>query len=580
MCGILLFFDQLKSTNENLINEIFNDIKRRGPDESNLIHLDSLTIGHSRLSLVDLGEGGRQPKQDKNKRYFLSFNGEIYNWVELAKKYKLTSCTGDTDLLFKLLINYSYQKILNEIDGPFAIIFYDKKKDELILARDQFGEKPLYYYEDKNKKIICSSNKFKFNLEKYSSNKTKNYFQNLICRGFYLPDGVRSIKPGSIEVYQNFSISPSCQKSFNTPKSHKNIDLYDILMNSLKVRSRLDVDFCVFLSGGVDSTLTTAMLYDLGFRPKCFTIANNKEDIEYKESEKISKKFNLELELINLKTDLISYFEYYDSQFSPLADTAGYPLYCGTKHISKNFKCAFVGDGADEAFMGYPRYQFSFLLEKFNFKILKKLLEISKTSFFDSKELKKIDNALEFLSMSISRNKSERNLLKNFQLEKKTSFVNIMREFDQRERLPDYLMLKSDNNSMCNGVELRSMFLNKELFSFSEKLNFFDNWKYGLINKKPLRDLLKNKYSIKIKNKKKGFFVNHFSQLQSLLDVVINTSNNYPQIKNFLNDIIQSKNFKNSINDINCLLVTVFTALPKSFKNEIYNNVKISINKN
>ena len=258
-------------------------------------------------------------------------------------------------------------------------------------------------------------------------------------------------------MYKNFSVSHSCQKLSNASKSLKNLDLYEILMNSLKLRSRLDVDFCVFLSGGVDSTLTTAMLCDLGFKPKCFTIANNKEDIEYKESEKISKKFNLDLELINLKKDLISYFEYYDSQFSPLADTAGYPLYCGTKHISKNFKCAFGGDGADEAFMGYPRYQFSFLLEKFNFKILRKLFEISQPTFFDSHELKRINNPLEFLSMSICRNKTERNLLKNFQQEKKSSFVKIMREFDQKERLPDYLMLKSDNNS-CNGVELRVCF--------------------------------------------------------------------------------------------------------------------------
>ena len=574
MCGIFLFFDEPKYTNENLINDIFNDIKRRGPDDSNLLHLDNLTIGHSRLTLVDLGEGGRQPKQDKNERYFLSFNGEIYNWVELAKKYNLNSCSGDTDLLFKLLINYSCQKILTEIDGPFAIIFYDKKKDELILARDQFGEKPLYYYEDTHKKIVCSSNKFRFNLEKYSSDKVKNYFQNLNSRGFYLPDGIRSIKPGSIEVYKNFSVSRSYQKSLITSKSYKSSNLYEILMNSLKVRSRLDVDFCVFLSGGVDSTLTTAMLCDLGFKPKCFTIANNKEDIEYKESEKISKKFNLDLELINLKKDLISYFEYYDSQFSPLADTAGYPLYCGTKHISKNFKCAFVGDGADEAFMGYPRYQFSFLLEKFNFKILRNLFEISKLKFFDRQELKKIDNSLEFLSMSISRNKSERALLNNFQQEKNSSLLKIMRDFDRKERLPDYLMLKSDNNSMCNGVELRSMFLNKELFSFSEELSFFDNWKYGFINKKPLRDLLKDKYSIKIKNKKQGFFVDHLKQLQSLMDIVINTSNNYPLINKFLNELIQSKNFKNNIMNINCLLVTVFTALPKSFKDEIYYNLQ------
>ena len=70
MCGIFLFFDEPKYANENLIYDIFNDIKRRGPDESNLLHLDNLTIGHSRLSLVDLGEGGRQPKQDKNKDIF------------------------------------------------------------------------------------------------------------------------------------------------------------------------------------------------------------------------------------------------------------------------------------------------------------------------------------------------------------------------------------------------------------------------------------------------------------------------------------------------------------------------------
>ena len=574
MCGIFLFFDEFKNVNENFINDIFNDIKRRGPDESNLLKLDRITIGHSRLSLVDLGEGGKQPKQDKNKRYFLSFNGEIYNWVELAKKYNLNSCTGDTDLLFNLLINFPYQEILSEIDGPYALIFYDNKKDKLILARDQFGEKPLYYYEDEHKKIVSSSNKFRFNSENFSSYNTKHYFQNLMTRGFYLPDGMRSVKPGSIEVYNNFSVSSSCQKLSITPKLFKNLDLYEILMNSLKIRSRLDVDFCVFLSGGVDSTLTTAMLCDLGFKPKCYTIANDKDDFEYRESEKISKKFNLELELINLKTDLISYFKYYDSQFSPLADTAGYPLYCGTKHIKKDFKCAFVGDGADEAFMGYPRYQFSYLLEKFNYKIIRKFFEISKLKLFDAQELKKINSSLELLSMSLSRDKSERTLLDKFYLEKETSLLEIMRNFDHSERLPDYLMLKSDNNSMCNGVELRSMFLSRELFLFSKNLSFFDNWKYGLINKMPLRNILKNKYSIKINNKKKGFFVDHLKQLQNLMKIVINTSGNYPSINEFLNELIQSKNIKNDITKINCLLVIVFTALPKKFKDEIYFNLQ------
>ena len=85
---------------------------------------------------------------------------------------------------------------------------------------------------------------------------------------------------------------------------------------------------------------------------------------------------------------------------------------------------------------------------------------------------------------------------------------------------------------------------------------------------------MKDKYSIKIKNKKQGFFVDHLKQLQSLMDIVINTSNNYPLINKFLNELIQSKNFKNNIMNINCLLVIVFTALPKSFKDEIYYNLQ------
>lgn len=573
MCGVFLFYDQICNDNQIFIDQIFSDLKRRGPDDYNILNLSSLSLGHTRLALVDLGYGGKQPKTDKHQRYFLSFNGEVYNWIELANKYNLNHCTGDTDLLFNLLIKFSAQEILSEIDGPYALIFYDKKFDELIVARDQFGEKPLYFYEDNSKKIICSSNNFAFNSNNFLPNKLKNYFIDLLNKGFYLPKYVRSVKPGSIEIYKKFTKKYSKQISYLKPKEEKNLNLYEILMNSLKVRSRLDVDFSVLLSGGVDSSLTTAMLCDLGFKPTCYTVAKSTNSFEYQQAKKISKKFGLDLVLVTLKNDLISYFNYYNSQFSPLSDTAGYPLYCGTKQISKDFKCAFVGDGADEAFMGYPRYQFSYLLEKFNYKILKKIFEISPFKIFNLAELKKINSSLEFLSLAVSRNKSDRSFFEN-NTSKNLDLSKIMKNYDESERLPEYLMLKSDNNSMCHGVELRSMFLSRELFSYTKSLNFFDNWKYGLINKRLLRDMLKKRYSININNKKRGFYIEHFSQLKKLMRIVIETSKAYPPIHKFLNDSLQIESFEMNTSNINSLLVVVFTALPKNFLNEIYFKIK------
>lgn len=573
MCGVFLFFDRSLKENQILIDQIYQDLKRRGPDDGNIINFENISLGHTRLSLVDLGLGGKQPKTDHNQRFFLSFNGELYNWVELALKYNLNHCTGDTDLLFNLLIKFPAKEILSEIDGPYALIFYDKNKDEIIIARDQFGEKPLYFYEDNSKKIICSSINFIFNLETFTPPKLKKYFVDLLDKGFYLPDNVRSIKPGTIEVFKNFTKNNSKQISYLNPKKKINSKLFDILMNSLKVRSRLDVDFSVLLSGGVDSSLTTAMLCDLGFKPKCYTVAKDKDSFEYFQAKKIAKKFDLKLELVTLNNDLISYFNYYNSQFSPLSDTAGFPLYCGTKQIRKEYKCAFVGDGADEAFMGYPRYQFSYLLNKCNYKFLKKIFEIMPNSIFNSEELKKINSPLEFLSLSLSRNKSNRSLI---ELNDNTysDLSKIMKEYDETQRLPEYLMLKSDNNSMCHGVELRSMFLSRELFSFAKDLTFFDNWKYGLINKKLLREILNNKYSIKIESKKRGFYVDYLSQLKKLMNIVLKTSIKYHSINKFLNDLIQSESFEMNLRNVHSFLVFVFTALPKNFKNDIYFQIK------
>ena len=128
MCGVFSLVNFDKSTDPTIVDKIYQDIKRRGPDDANLFIFHNLVIGHARLSLVGLGDNGKQPMIDSSSNYVLSFNGEIYNWVELAEKYNIPGCRGDTELLLKLLIAIPMDQVFSEIDGPFAIIFLIKKK--------------------------------------------------------------------------------------------------------------------------------------------------------------------------------------------------------------------------------------------------------------------------------------------------------------------------------------------------------------------------------------------------------------------------------------------------------------------
>lgn len=575
MCGVFSLVNFDKSTDPTIVDKIYQDIKRRGPDDANLFIFHNLVIGHARLSLVGLGDNGKQPMIDPSSNYVLSFNGEIYNWVELAEKYNIPGCRGDTELLLKLLIAIPMDQVFSEIDGPFAIIFFNKEKNKMVLARDSFGEKPLYFYQDDNQKFACSSNKINLTHKSISFTDLENYFLKLSSEGYCLHEDVRSITPGTYEIFNNYSNSQedTDHSLFNISKiNHHQTNLYEILNESVNLRSRLDEDFCVLLSGGVDSTLTTAMLCEQGFRPKCYTVANDKNDSEFIQASKIADKFKLDLELIKLDSSLLTYFDYYNSQFSPLADTAGLPLFCATKHIKNYYKCAFVGDGADEAFMGYPRYQFAQLLKYFNHNLLKYFFKKFGKKILNLEELNYVQNKIEFLSLVLSKNKSNRHLFNDYS-QNSVDPILFMKNFDEKKRLPEYLMLKSDNNSMCHGVELRSIFLNKKLFSYAMNLNFFDNWKYGIINKKPLRSILKKRYNIEVNYKKKGFYVDHFVKLENLMKIIISISNRYPLIKSLVDSQIKSQKYKNDLNYLNALLVTIFFTSENNFKKDVLERI-------
>ena len=168
MCGIAAIYNikENKSNNLNDIRNILRNINHRGPDDQRHLSINNCHLGIARLSIIDL-KNGNQPIIDISKRYYLVFNGEIYNYLSIRQEleklnYKFYT-QSDTEVVLNSYLNWG-ENFVEKLDGMFSIIIYDKLNDELIICRDRFGKKPLYYYKDNSKIIICSEVKAITNL--------------------------------------------------------------------------------------------------------------------------------------------------------------------------------------------------------------------------------------------------------------------------------------------------------------------------------------------------------------------------------------------------------------------------------
>lgn len=170
MCGIAAIYNIKENKLDSLTNirKILQNIHHRGPDQQNEISINKCVLGIARLSIIDL-KNGSQPILDSTKRFYIVFNGEIYNYLFLKKQLKDLNynfrTNSDTEVVLYSYIHWG-EKFADKLDGMFSIIIYDKLNDELIVCRDRFGKKPLYYYKDENQIIICSEVKGISNLKK------------------------------------------------------------------------------------------------------------------------------------------------------------------------------------------------------------------------------------------------------------------------------------------------------------------------------------------------------------------------------------------------------------------------------
>jgi asparagine synthase (glutamine-hydrolysing) len=478
-------------------------------------------MGMRRLSIIDI-KTGHQPMYSDDQQIVICFNGEIYNFLELKKKlvsegvhFKTTS---DTEVILRM-----YEKegapSFNKLDGMFAFSIYDKRSQKLVIARDYFGEKPLYYFKKNGLfawgselKSLKKSDLFHANISLFSV--------NLFFKFTYIPapytiyDNIFKLEPGHY-LELDMASHEFVIKTYRTEAQITNpekISFEDALAKTREfvfdtVRSRAisDVPVGAFLSGGVDSSIVSLCLskisdkpidtFSIGFKNKLFDESDKAALVAGIIKSRHHEFILSEEEMLDMIPDIIVNFD------EPFADSSALPSYYVSKMASKHVKVVLTGDGGDEVFGGYNKYLItrangyytSVIPEVLHKKVLKAthlFLKDKNDTRGIKFQLNKLLNSIDYrnnqywniISLGFVEDdrrkllngfiKSDQLLLHHKELYSKEAVHNLndMREIDRILSLEGDLLPKVDRTSMLSSIECRSPFLNVGLWNFTKSL--------------------------------------------------------------------------------------------------------------
>jgi asparagine synthase (glutamine-hydrolysing) len=381
MCGIAGIYNlNNKAVEKREIDVLTDAVKHRGPDGRGIWIENNVALGHRRLAILDLTSKGKQPMSYSNDRFWITLNGEIYNFIEikdrLVKKGYGFASESDTEVILAAYQEWG-EKMLDMFNGMWAFAVYDKNKKTLFLSRDRFGVKPLYYYQG-NDKIIFSSevqaihkvlgNKYTLN-EKVIKDIASGSFVNQGTRQTYikdvysLPGGFNLIvKNNKVEVKEWYKL-----KKVSVPDnfSEQTTKLKDLFFDACKIRLRSDVPIGTCLSGGIDSGSITAAINsfeqkDAGrfskytHRAFCASFPHTPID-ESKKAKLLAKELGSNLDVINVnaptKKDLEIAMKYCDG---PMHALAFFPIWSLYRYIKNHgITVTLDGQGPDEILGGY-----------------------------------------------------------------------------------------------------------------------------------------------------------------------------------------------------------------------------------
>lgn len=546
MCGIAGFIGK-KKININLINQTLYSMERRGPDNQSfkkLIfnknkNLSSILLS-SRLSIIDLNKRSNQPLSKHN--LLITFNGEIYNYVELRNSLKKCGykfyTKSDTEVILSGYHKYGLN-FFKKMRGMWALAIVDIKNEKVILSRDRFGEKPLYYFKDQDNFYfgsqisqisILSEKKFKVN-----SKQIYNYlclgYRSLSKFGYEFFTKVRSVNQGSFVILEKNKISKKKYWNLNYKPYKKKYDkmfIKDVkqkLINAVKRNVTSDVPVSLLLSGGIDSNIILSIASKI-LKKKLMTFSIVDKDKRYDESNLI----NLSLKHNNVKNRKIFLNKIKIEDFIKDLKKQIYfnskPLYTTTSYVSSKlhkvikqsgYKVSLTGAGADELFAGYYDHGLYFLKQQKK-KKFKSELKLWKKNILKHIRNPHIRNFNKFLSHNyytdhiLFTNQGLRDVMKmkNYSRfsDKKFCFDKLRNRMLNElfyETIPPILN-EDDQNHMYSSIENRSPFLDTDLAELSFKIPtefLIKNSKSKYILREAFKDILPKK--ILLNKIKRGF---------------------------------------------------------------------------
>ena len=497
MCGICGF----NWNDASLIKKMCKVIEHRGPDNSGIYTSKHMSLGHLRLSIIDTSEKGKQPMQNEDGSVWIVFNGEIYNYKDLRSilEKKHTFNTGtDTEVIIHAYEEWGHE-CLGKFNGMFAFAIWDTRKNELFLARDRLGIKPLFYYYDGDKFIFSSEIKaiIEHDIERSLNKKILNQFliysycvnNETLMENIYdlLPANYLIYKDGKIKIGTYWELSPDIRER---PLSYYVETLKKMLFSSVSKRLMSDVPLGASLSGGIDSSAIVAIMSRLTQdRVKTFTIGFGDASDEFREARIVAEHCKTDHTEIIVDYDKVSlaFPNVVWHMEAPFGRPATLPTYFLAKETKSKVTVSLVGEGADEIFAGYNRYYpytkqppFS-LAYLFNRERLKFYRDFSKYRNMSQKE------RINAICSGYFTNEEERNSAFSKELTNyaspdwspEKSFgpyldklppaeqINSALLYELKTELTGVQLNRVDRSSMAHAVEMRVPFLDHELVEFA-----------------------------------------------------------------------------------------------------------------
>jgi asparagine synthase (glutamine-hydrolysing) len=357
----------------------------RGPDDRGvrLFPEERVGLGHRRLSIIDLSPAGHQPMSNDEETIWITFGGEIYNFIELRRELEKQGChfksRTDSEVILRLYEREGADCI-KRLNGMFALAILDRRRKKLLLARDHFGIKPLYYYQSQDKLVFASEIKGILASGIYSPDLNRQGFYDYFTF-LYVPcpqtifQGIYQLPPAhflEFDLNKNeLRVSRYWAPQTATKAKNGNAPSYEeskkklrtLLTDSVERQMISDVPLGIFLSGGIDSPILTGLMSQVSSRPvKTFTVAFSGKDIEFyneaEEARALAKRFGTEHhELAVDLSDPLEMLDLVESFDQPFGNPTFYLMHLISQAARPGVTVALCGAGGDELLAGYPRYR-------------------------------------------------------------------------------------------------------------------------------------------------------------------------------------------------------------------------------